>query len=183
RPRFTELTIFGGHVNNVTYIRYAESARVNWAQQVALHVDAAHKQEWRELVSSRGVGLILRSMQTDYKFPMTWPDRVTVYHKLRSSPSDEADSFTLDVMILSEVHQRPAARCVEDVVMYDYRQSRRTSLPPFMRHVFTQTFQQQEAEKQAYREQIHSLTQRVEGLERETWNHEDAKENLGRVEM
>ena len=38
-----------GHVNNVTYIRYAESARINWAQNFANHLDPKHRKEWSEL--------------------------------------------------------------------------------------------------------------------------------------
>ena len=34
----------------------------------ALHIDHAHKNEWMNLVSSRGIGVILRSIKIDYKF-------------------------------------------------------------------------------------------------------------------
>lgn len=57
-----------GHVNNVTYVKYAESGRINWAQNFANYIDPKHKKEWSELWTSRGNGLILRSMKTDYKF-------------------------------------------------------------------------------------------------------------------
>ena len=57
-----------GHVNNVAYVRYAESARVNWIRNYAVHVDPAHKKEWLETVTSKSEGLILRSIRTDYKF-------------------------------------------------------------------------------------------------------------------
>jgi acyl-CoA thioesterase FadM len=56
------------HVNNVTYIRYAESARVNWAYNYAVHIDPRNRMKWSELCTPRGNGLILRSMRTDYKF-------------------------------------------------------------------------------------------------------------------
>ena len=55
-------------MNNVTYTRYAESARVKWAQNYAVHIDPGHKEEWSELWTSTGDGMILRSMRTDYKF-------------------------------------------------------------------------------------------------------------------
>lgn len=55
-------------MNNVTYVRYAESARVNWASNIAINVDPAHKKEWSALWTPRGYGMILRSMRTDYKF-------------------------------------------------------------------------------------------------------------------
>lgn len=50
------------------YNRYAESARVNWTLNFATTIDPAHKREWSELLTPRGDGLILRSIQTDYKF-------------------------------------------------------------------------------------------------------------------
>jgi len=56
------------HVNNVTYVRWAESARVNWANNYAVHFDPAHRREWAELSTPKGVGMILRSIKTDYKF-------------------------------------------------------------------------------------------------------------------
>lgn len=56
-----------GHVNNVMYNRYAESARVNWTRNFAA-MDQAHREAWLELMSPKSVGLILRSIKTDYKF-------------------------------------------------------------------------------------------------------------------
>lgn len=59
-----------GHVNNVMYNRYAESARVNWTLNFAA-MDPTHKKEWLELMSPKSIGLILRSIKTDYKFVST----------------------------------------------------------------------------------------------------------------
>lgn len=59
---------FTGHVNNVTYVRYAETARVNLVRNYALHIDPAHKKEWLNTVGNTGVGLILQSIKMDYKF-------------------------------------------------------------------------------------------------------------------
>lgn len=49
------------------YNRYAESARVNWATNFAAS-EPAHKAQWLELMTPKSVGLILRSITTDYKF-------------------------------------------------------------------------------------------------------------------
>ena len=98
------------HVNNVTYIRYAESARINWAYNYAIHHDPLNRAFWSELWTPRGDGLILRSMKTDYKFPMTWPDKISVFHKLRYLPKPEDTSFVLDVVILSEGQRRVSGR-------------------------------------------------------------------------
>ncbi|GAB7337396.1 hypothetical protein MBLNU457_g2741t1 [Dothideomycetes sp. NU457] len=136
-----------GHVNNVTYNRYAESARILWAQRYARSIDPAHATQWTQLWTPKGDGLILRSIKTDFKFPMTFPDKVTVYHKLGGRPTKDTDSFVLDVLILSEVHQRPAARCVEDIVVYDYRKGKKTPLAPFMADAFKETWRLQEEAK------------------------------------
>lgn len=61
-----------GHVNNVMYNRYAESARVNWTLKFAAS-DPENKAAWLELMSPKGIGLILRSIKTDYKFVSTIP--------------------------------------------------------------------------------------------------------------
>jgi len=57
-----------GHVNNVAYTRYAESARVQWAYNYARLHDRAHKKQWEQTVTSKGLGMILKSIRTDYKF-------------------------------------------------------------------------------------------------------------------
>ena len=55
-------------MNNITYTRWAESARVNWVWNFAKHVDPENRNLWAELWTSRGAGLILKSIQIDYKF-------------------------------------------------------------------------------------------------------------------
>ena len=110
---------------------------------------------------------------------MAWPDSISVYHKLRLAPVEEADSFLLDVIILSERHQRPAARCVEDIVVYDYREGRKVGLSPFIKKAFSQTFQLQERTKDKNTARMQSLVHRVEAVENASWNRPDAKEDLG----
>ncbi|KAI9708494.1 MAG: hypothetical protein M1820_003955 [Bogoriella megaspora] len=110
---------------------------------------------------------------------MKWPDRVTVYHKLRHLPSESTDSFILDVVILSEVHRRIAARCVEDIVVYDYRKGKKAPLQPFIVRSFRETFELQERAKQQYGARIMSLIEEVKQLEKESWDRPDAKEDLG----
>jgi len=123
--------------------------------------------------------MILKSIRTDYKFPMTWPDHISVFHKLRSFPSPGSSSFILDVMILSELHQRPAARCVEDIVMYDYRAGKKIEIRPFMMDAFEKTWRDQEEERVRVEKRIGELESAVGSLERETWNRERAVEDFG----
>ena len=103
-----------------------------------------------------------------------------MYHKLRGAPTKSTDSFVLDVLIISERHQRPAARCEEDIVMYDYRKGAKTPLKEFMLTKFQETWEAQEQAKLQYGRIIHNLLERVERLEKESWDKVNAVENLGR---
>ena len=167
-----------GHVNNVKYVFWAESGRCNWTRKFAKH-DPINARLWQEVLTPRNVGLILKSIKIDYKFPMTWPDRICVYHKLRSKPDESTATMLLDVMILSEAKQRPAARCLEDVVVYDYKTAKKSSLPEFMLKQFVQTWELQEATKERNRLQINQIEQQVRYLETQSWDRPDAKEDLG----
>lgn len=110
---------------------------------------------------------------------MTWPDHVSVFHKLRDQPTSDTDSFILDVMILSERQQRPAARCVEDIVVYDYKAGKKAPLPPYMADQMKETFKLQEAAKRRNTKIIQGLLERARELELASWDREDAKEDLG----
>lgn len=110
---------------------------------------------------------------------MKWPDRISVYHKLRSEPTAGTDSFILDVLIMSELHQRPAARCIEDIVVYDYTVSKKTALKPFMLDVFQDTWLLQEEAKRKNSDRVTQLLERVRRLEKESWDRVDAVEDLG----
>lgn len=174
------------HVNNVQYVRWAESARVNWATHFAAVAradgsDPERARQWAELMSPRSVGLILKSIRVDYKLPLTYPDRVSVYHRLRYPPSAQPSpsSLILDAAVFSHRHRRVSARVEEDVVIYDYRAARKTEMPAFMRDVLEETFVQQQEETLRARRRIWDLVRGVERLEKETWDRPDAVEDVG----
>ena len=100
-------------------------------------------------------------------------------HKLRDEPKADTDHFILDVIILSELHRRPAARCVEDIVIYDYKAERKCTMKPFMVKMLQETFALQEQAKRRYGGQALDLLRRVEELERSSWNRPGAKEDVG----
>ncbi|KAK4240178.1 hypothetical protein C8A03DRAFT_31747 [Achaetomium macrosporum] len=170
-----------GHVNNVNYYRYAESARVNWITNFAVHVDPEHREEWRELMSPRATGLIMRSLKADFKFPMVYPDKISVYHKLRAKPEGDPapSSFFLDCIVLSHQHRRASCRLEEDIVIYDYKAGGKTSMPSFMVELFEKTWKLQQQETLRARTRIWDLIRSVEKLEKETWDRPDAVEDMG----
>ncbi len=96
---------------------------------------------------------------------MKFPDHVTVYHKLGVEPKEGMDAFNFDVIILSELHQRPAARVVEDCVLYDYMRGKKTTFKPFMLEVLKETWRLQEEAKRTNSERVRGLLDRVRKLE------------------
>lgn len=166
-------------MNNVIYNRYAETARILWAYNIATLMDPTHKEQWSEMWTPKSTGMILRRMETDFKFPMQFPDRVTVLHKLNGKPVPSTDSFVLDVLILSEVHQRPAARCVEDLVVYDYAKGMKTPMKPFMAKVFQRVWEEQEEAKRKSNEMVRDIMERITRLEKTSWDREGAVEKIG----
>ena len=83
------------------------------------------------------------------------------------------------MVILSELHKRPAARCVEDIVVYDYRSARKAPLEGFMAKKFKETWDLQEKAKAEYSQMAKDLTRRVRVLEKSSWDRADAVEDMG----
>lgn len=55
------------------YNKYAESARFNWLSNFATTIDPEHADEWNAFMTPKDVGLIMRSIKTDYKFVSSCP--------------------------------------------------------------------------------------------------------------
>lgn len=112
---------------------------------------------------------------------MKWPDKISVYHKLAHNPASASGSaFELLVMIVSEARQRPAARCHEDIVTYDYKLGRKTpSLPPFMVEQFKRIWEQQEEAKRTWQQRILDIENQVRRLELASWDREGDIEDMG----
>lgn len=108
--------------------------------------------------------------------PITWPDNVSIYHRLHALPRPGDTSFVLDVVILSEKHQRIAAQCVEDIVMYDYVSGKKTPLEVFMLDMFKKTWEEQEAEKNWCQHRQKSIERTIRHLEYMSWDEDGWEE-------
>ena len=97
--------------------------------------------------------------------PLTFPDKVIVLHKLAKRPTAASDHVKLDALIISKNHQRVAAKCMEDNVIYDYRTSKKTHLEPDMVEVLSQTWDLQERERSLCNQQILKILATVDELE------------------
>lgn len=108
-----------GHVNNVVYFRYFESARIDFLRKAGCS----------QLRAADGVGFILQAMEARFRVPLVFPDTIVVGTKLVSI---EEDRFTLAHSIRSVAHgktQGVAAVGRGTIVTYDYAAGRKVAIP------------------------------------------------------
>ncbi|HEV7902899.1 MAG TPA: thioesterase family protein [Pyrinomonadaceae bacterium] len=108
------------HVNNIVYFRYFESARMAYFQKLDI---------WTYM-NETGIGPILASTQCKFKFPLTYPDTVSVGTKISGL---EADRFVMKYVAVSHEHERVAAEGEGLIVSYDYRALKKVPLPEEIR--------------------------------------------------
>ncbi|MBP1643152.1 MAG: acyl-CoA thioesterase [Acidobacteria bacterium] len=105
-----------GHVNNVVYFRWFESARMAYFARLG----------WPEVERATGVGPILHSTRARFRAPLEWPDEVEV--TTRAVEVGE-DRFTMLYEIRSRALGRVAAEGEGLIVAFDYRSKRKAALP------------------------------------------------------
>jgi len=109
------------HVNTIVYFRYFESARILYSEMLGLH----------KLKDDTGIGPILGSTGCKYKFPLTYPDTVSVGAKIVGI---EEDRFSMKYVVVSRRHNRIAAEGDGVVVMYNYHERKKTAIPEEIRN-------------------------------------------------
>jgi acyl-CoA thioester hydrolase len=106
-----------GHVNNIVYFRYFESARMAYLGAIGFRGDT-------------GLGPILASTQCRFRRPLEYPDTVRV--GARTADLD-ADRFTMEYRVVSRQHSAIAAEGRGVIVAYDYDARAKTRLPASVR--------------------------------------------------
>ncbi|MEX1184617.1 MAG: acyl-CoA thioesterase [Gemmatimonadota bacterium] len=107
-----------GHVNNVAYFRYMESARIAYLAAIGF------------LGGDGNVGPILASVQCRFRRPVIYPERLRV-----AARADDLgdDRFTVAHDIMSVTRGDVVAHGRGIVVAYDYAAAAKTSLPDEVR--------------------------------------------------
>jgi acyl-CoA thioester hydrolase len=103
------------HVNNIMYLRYGESARIDYMKSVGMHFDLT------------GKGVILAEIHVQYKFPLTFPDTIQVGTRTLLD-SIEDFSFLTEQIIYSTKYQRVAAVIQAKLVSYDFKALKKSPL-------------------------------------------------------
>lgn len=113
-----------GHVNNVVYFRYFETARIAYLRAIGFTGSDEHGR------TVPAIGPILHSTHCRFRRPLAFPDTLQVGAR---SVAVEADRFIMEYAIASERMGAMAADGGGIVVAYDYVNARRADLPAAVR--------------------------------------------------
>jgi acyl-CoA thioester hydrolase len=109
-----------GHVNNVVYFRWAESARIAYSTQ-------ANAWDGSAIVEA---GPILAAISCDFRFPLTYPDTIEVGASITALGNS---SFKMAHRIVSSGRGIVAADLDSTLVWIDYRSGKSVTLPAQLR--------------------------------------------------
>jgi acyl-CoA thioester hydrolase len=106
-----------GHLNNVIYFRYFETARMAYFQEIAF-------------TSAVAIGPILSSTSCRFRIPLQYPDALWAAARVTDVGDDR---FTMEMAVYSTTHQKIAATGEGQIVAFDYRTQKKTTLPDDVR--------------------------------------------------
>ena len=109
-----------GHVNNINYFRYFESARIAYFTDVGLLLQ----------MQSHKLGPILGSTSCRFKAPLTYPDKIWVGARIQNL---QEDRFQHHYVVVSETVGKVAATGEGTIVFYDYGAARKAAIPDDLR--------------------------------------------------
>ncbi len=118
RIDWSELDYFK-HVNNVSFFKYIQSARVNYWDKVG--ITATHLQT--------NIGPMLASVNCEFKQPLFYPGQVTI---VTTAEFIKTTSFGFHHRLLSDTGE-VAAEAHDVMVMFDFNSNQKVPFPPTLR--------------------------------------------------
>jgi acyl-CoA thioester hydrolase len=114
-----------GHVNNLIYLRWCETARVEYMLRTGMWVD----------LPPSGAGPILASVKCDYKAQLTYPDTVDVGTRIGAIKNS---SFQMEHIVVSRNLGGVAAAVDSTLVWFDYGSGKSVTVPQEIRRVIAE---------------------------------------------
>lgn len=108
-----------GHVNNVTFFRYFESARVHYFEKIGL----------LEQMKITGIGAVVGSTECRYFLPIKYPDTIWVGSKISKINNT---SLIMDYEIVSQNKLKTCAKGSAKMVMFDFNSHQKTEIPQIL---------------------------------------------------
>lgn len=109
-----------GHINNTVYLRWSETARIEYLTRIGI---------WQRSASEK-IGPILASISCNFRWPMTYPDTAYVGARITGIGNS---SFTMIHEIVSANRSVVAADLESTLVLFDYNTSKPIRVPTDMR--------------------------------------------------
>lgn len=114
RIDWSELDLYG-HVNNVSFFKYIQSARVNYWEKTGIY----------RLYELENKGPLLVSCKCDFIKPLHYPGIVTIYSKMNFIKNT---SFSISHQILDS-SQQIVAEAADVMVLFDYTKNEKITFP------------------------------------------------------
>jgi acyl-CoA thioester hydrolase len=108
------------HVNNIEYFKYFQVARVAYFEKI----------DSESVMGETRISSILASTQCKFIYPLAYPDSISVGVRV-DAMADQY--FTMKYAVVSHKHQRMAAIGDAKVVMFDYVNNQKVSIPSEIR--------------------------------------------------
>ncbi|BFZ56043.1 hypothetical protein PYCC9005_003085 [Savitreella phatthalungensis] len=147
-----------GHVNNARYLRYLETGRFHFLDQLEASIAGEGLSFGTDFSGPTGVAPVLKLTQVDFRAQLARDDVVATGYRIEKVGNT---SFTLAGMIVREYNDHAPAKeeataiactSTEVLVMYDFPNKRKSPLPVAWRRAF---------EKRLALEQQLSMTKRM----------------------
>jgi acyl-CoA thioester hydrolase len=125
-PVLAEISVLWGdedafsHVNNIVYLRWCETARVEYLRRIGLFPQ----------LPPRGIGPIVASQTCHYRRPVNYPDTVVVGARVTAIGNS---SFHMEHCIVSCASGQVAAEADSAMVTVDYSTGKPVPLPTDVR--------------------------------------------------
>ena len=104
-------------------VRFFESGRFHWMRALGHELGGPDKA--KEMITGKGVSLILKSLSVDYKRPVVYPDTLLVAHKPHpgvsaAAPRSAKTHFGVRGAMWSYAQRRIVTESDSVLVWYDY---------------------------------------------------------------
>jgi len=103
------------HVNNIRYLRWAETARIEFFKEIGMDTSF-----------SNSVGPILGWIDAKYIRPVTYPDTILITTEVKEIQSDR---LVLISKIYSENQKHVVAISHQEIIPYHYAQLKKVAIP------------------------------------------------------
>ncbi|KXN71907.1 Thioesterase/thiol ester dehydrase-isomerase [Conidiobolus coronatus NRRL 28638] len=114
------------HLNNVHWLRFVESGRIDYMSMLGLHMS---KEQTDDLLKGKKIGFIVKSQEIKYRLPVTYPDALTIATQVKHL---EKDRFAFYTKCYSHAQDKLAGECVVVSVGYDYDKLTKSNLSEHM---------------------------------------------------